>query len=177
MGLEFKDMVDMIKPTIHIDEFESKVGEDDAYIVLSFFVTSEAAADDLVHWFETGYDFVIDADKSEGEIEINRFLVFVEVLRRTRVIAQISDILEDLGTLTDYEPKDWRVNYDGDQFGFDPEVLEQRLILSPQDYREIKEIDLNEMRVASGLPVKNIYNSTDDEMNAFRTLANLPIKR
>ena len=113
----------------------------------------------------------------EGEIETNRYLVFVEIKRRTRIIDQIEDMLEDMSTITDYEIGDWKISYEDDEFPFDKEVLKDRLILSPQDYREIKEMDLNEMRKIAGLPNKNIYETTDDEMNAFRTLANLPIKK
>jgi len=176
-GLEYKDMVDMIKPTVYVDEFKSKVGEDDAYVVLSFYVHNIVVAEDLVKWFETGYTFIIDADRSPGEIEPNRYLVFVEIKRRTQLIEQMKEMLEDFNTLTDLELKDWTVTYNENDYPFDEETLERELILSPQTYREIHEIELNEMRLASGLPHKNIYNSTDDEMNHFRTLAHLPVKK
>ena len=60
-GLEYKDLVGMMKPTVHIDEFASKMGEDDDIIVASFFVRSKQAARDLENWFEKGYDWVLDA--------------------------------------------------------------------------------------------------------------------
>jgi len=176
-GLEYKDCVDMIKPTVYVDEFKSKVGEDDAYIVLSFYVHNIVVAEDLVKWFETGYPWVIDADRSPGEIEPNRYLVFVEVKRRTQIIEQLKEMLEDFATLTDLELADWTITYNDNDYAFDEEVLARELILSPQTYREINDMGLNEMRMASGIPHKNIYNSTDDEMNAFRTLAHLPIKK
>ena len=44
-ALEYKDMVGMVKPTVHIDEFSSKMGDDEDIIVVSFLVRSEAAAD------------------------------------------------------------------------------------------------------------------------------------
>jgi hypothetical protein len=74
-GLEYKDLVGMMKPTMHIDEFSSKMGDDDDIIVVSFFVRSKAAAADLMTWFEKGYDWVLDADVSPGEIKPGRFLV------------------------------------------------------------------------------------------------------
>jgi hypothetical protein len=49
----------MMKPTIHVDEFAAKMGDDDDIIVLSFFVRDLSAAKDLVGWFEKGYDFVL----------------------------------------------------------------------------------------------------------------------
>ena len=59
-ALEYKDMEGMIKPTIHVDEFAAKMGDDDDIIVISFFVRGEQAARDLVNWFEKGYDWVKD---------------------------------------------------------------------------------------------------------------------
>ena len=60
-SLAFKDMEGLLKPTIHVDEFSSKMGDDDDIIVISFFVRDEQAAKDLMSWFEKGYDFVLDA--------------------------------------------------------------------------------------------------------------------
>lgn len=176
-GLEFKDMEGLVKPTVYIDEFQSKVGNDDEYIVLSFCTKGEQVADDLVHWFETGYQFVIDADKSEGEIEPNRYLVFVEIERRTRFIEQLRELLEDLDTLTDFVLEDWVITTGNKSMHFDPETLAELVPLSPQSYREMHDIDINEMRTIAGLPVKEIYNATDDEINAFRTIAGLPVKK
>jgi len=175
-GLEYKDMVDMIKPTVYVDEFKGKVGEDDAYVVLSFYVHNIIVAEDLIKWFETGYPFVIDADRSPGEIEPNRYLVFVEIKRRTQLLDQIEEMLEDFATLTDLELQDWTITYNDNDYPFDKAVLADALILSPQSYREENELELNEMRMASGIPHKNVYRGTDTELNALRTAANLPVK-
>ena len=59
-SLSFKDMEGLMKPTIHVDEFSSKMGDDDDVVVLSFFVRDQQAAKDLVNWFEKGYDFVLE---------------------------------------------------------------------------------------------------------------------
>jgi len=173
-GLEYKDMVEMIKPTVYVDEFKSKVGEDDAYIVLSFYVHNQVVAEDLVQWFESGYDFIIDADRSPGEIEPNRYLVFVEIKRRTQIIEQLREMLEDFETLTEFTLKDWTVTFEEADYPFDEEVLKSALILSPQTYRETHEMDLNEMRIAAGMPTKAIYKSKADDVNAMRELAQIP---
>jgi hypothetical protein len=44
-------MEGQIKPTLHIDEVASKMGDDDDIIVASFFVRSPQAARDLMNWF------------------------------------------------------------------------------------------------------------------------------
>ena len=46
-SLEYKDMEGLMKPTIHVDEFSSKMGDDDDIIVISFFVRDAQAAKDL----------------------------------------------------------------------------------------------------------------------------------
>ena len=88
-------MEGLIKPVIHVDEFTSKMGEDDDIIVLSFFLRDPTAAKDLMNWFERGYDFIIDADRSPGEIKTNRYLVFVEIRRRSSAGAQVTQLLDD----------------------------------------------------------------------------------
>jgi len=85
-------------------------------------------------------------------------------------------MLEDFNTLTDLEVKDWEITYDGNDYPFDKEVLVDVLILSPQSYREAHEFELNEMRMASGIPHKNVYQNTDEDLNKMRTAANLPTK-
>ena len=67
-GLQYRDLDGLMKPTMYVDEFSSKMGDDADIIVLSFFVRDKSAAKDLVGWFERGYDFVLDADRSPGEI-------------------------------------------------------------------------------------------------------------
>ena len=58
-GLEYKSLENMVKPTLHIDEFSSKMGDDDDIVVVSFYVTDNTAATDLVNWFEKGYEFKV----------------------------------------------------------------------------------------------------------------------
>lgn len=175
MGLEYRDMEGMLKPTVYVDEFKSKVGDDDAYVVLSFYVHNHTVAKDLVTWFEGGYEFIIDADNSPGEIEPNRYLVFVEIKRRTQLIAQMQEMLEDFETLTEHKPEDWTITFEGNDYANDAEVLEKVLILSPQSYRETHEMELNEMRKAANLPLKRIYKTDkrDVDMNLIRQRAGL----
>ena len=47
-SLEYKDMEGLLKPTIHVDEFAAKMGDDDDIIVISFFVRDLQAAKDLI---------------------------------------------------------------------------------------------------------------------------------
>lgn len=163
----------MIKPTIHVDEFISKIGGDDDFMVLSFYVKSELAADDLVDWFERGYEYVLDADKSPGEIKPNRYLVYVEISRRTRVIRQMEEMITDLETLTEHKLSDWKVTFDGKKYPFDPDTLHDILILSPRQWRRIHEEDLNEMRNKAGVPIKTQPRLKDKDLDIVRQQAGI----
>ena len=165
-------MEGLVKPSIHIDEFTSKMGDDDDVIVVSFFVRDPQAAKDLTNWFEKGYDFVLDADRSPGEIKPNRYLVYVELRRRSTAGNHIQQFLDDLSTLTEFEPKDWTLVYEGNTYPWSQEKFEQLVPLSPKEYREAHEGDLNEMRVAAGLPTKPIYEQ-DQVITSLQIAAGL----
>jgi hypothetical protein len=171
-GLGYKDMDGLIKPIIHVDEFTSKMGDDDDVIVLSFFLRDPTAAKDLMNWFERGYDFVIDADRSPGEIKTNRYLVFVEIRRRSTAGAHVNRLLEDLSTLTEHDAEDWKMVYDGKEFPFSQEEFEKIVPLSPKAYREAHDGELNEMRTAAGLPVKAYYEQ-DNDIKAIQSAAGI----
>ena len=152
-------MVGMVDPVVTVDEFVSKMGEDDDITVLSFTVKDKKAADDLSNWFEKGYDFVLDSEVSPGEISTGKYLVFVELKRRTWVSERINDMLDDLNTLTDINVDDWAFTYDKKSYKWDKEVYDDKVPNSPHEYREIIDIELNEWRNAAGIAPKKIYKT------------------
>ena len=171
-GLQYRDLDGLMKPTVHVDEFSSKMGDDADIIVLSFFVRDKAAAKDLVSWFEKGYDFVLDADRSPGEIKPNRYLVYVEMRRRSAAPGNIDEMLSDLETLTEYQASDWQWHYEGKKYPWDPEEFARIVPLTPNDYKRTHESELNEMRTAAGLPVKRIYKP-DPELKSWQSAAGI----
>lgn len=161
-GLQYKDLEGILKPTIHVDEFSSKMGDDEDVIVLSFFVRDKQAAKDLVSWFEKGYDFVLDADRSPGELKPNRYLVYVELRRRSSVPQKIQELLDDLNTLTEFEPSDWMVHYNDGRFEWNEDTFAQQVPLTPDAYRQQHQGDLNEWRTAAGIPERRIHEVRRD---------------
>jgi hypothetical protein len=147
----------MLKPTIHVDEFSSKMGDDDDVIVISFFVRSKQAADDLAAWFEKGYEWVLDADTSPGELKPGRYLVYIELRRRSQAGTHINEALTDLNTLTEFKITDWIMHYEKKNYPFSLEEFNKLVPLSPKLYRAKHESDLNEMRAAAGIDEKQIY--------------------
>ena len=165
-------MEGLLKPTIHVDEFTSKMGEDDDIIVVSFFIRDEKAAKDLMNWFEKGYDFVIDADRSPGEIKPNCFLVYVEIRRRSTAGAHVQQLLDDLATLTEFEPNDWSMIYGDKEVPFSQEEFERLVPMSPKEYRKQHDEDLNEVRVAAGIPPRTFYEQ-DEDIKALQAAAGI----
>ncbi len=161
-ALEYRDLDGMVKPTIHVDEFAAKMGDDADIIVVSFYVRSELAANDLVNWFEKGYDWVMDADRSPGEIRPSRYLVYVEIRRRSSAGRWIAEMIDDLGTLTELKPDDWTMHYEGETYPFTAEEFDRLVPLSPREYRARKEQSLNEMRAAAGLEPVQVFERERD---------------
>ena len=173
-SLDYKEMEGLLKPTVHVDEFSSKMGDDDDIIVVSFFVRDAAAAKDLMAWFEKGYDFVLDADRSPGEIKTNRYLVYVELRRRSTAGGHVEQLLNDLNTLTEFEDSaEWTMHYKDQAVPFSRDTFDQLVPLSPRAYRERHEGDLNEMRVAAGLPVLSRYDSQDPAIQSIQSAAGI----
>ena len=172
-GLQYKDLEGMMKPTLHVDEFAAKMGDDDDIIVLSFFVRDLAAAKDLVAWFEKGYDFVLDADRSPGEIKPSRYLVYLELRRRRSAAQHVQTLLDDLSTLTEFEPDQWRMHYEGREHDWSEKTFSELVPLTPDAYRATHEDDLNEVRTAAGLAPKRIHDKLSDDAKSLQSMAGI----
>jgi len=173
-GLDFHDMEGQIIPLVTVDEYSAKMGSDSDVVTLSFIVKSEAAGNDLVDWFERGYDWVMDASLSEGEIEPNRWLVFVEISRRSTVPGRIIELLKDLKTLTSLKLSQWTVQVEDEDYDPEEQILHQVIICNPNEYKieKEKEDELNEMRSVAGLSTKPIFEK-DSELKDFISKAGL----
>ena len=84
MGLRQNDLEFTIDNIFEIDSFKSKMGDDKDIVTLSFSVKGEQPAKDLVNFVETGYTYVLDADKTSGEQSDGKYRVFVEI-ERTKI--------------------------------------------------------------------------------------------
>ena len=169
-GFGYKDLSGLMKNTVYIDDFSSKMGDDDEIVVASFYVRDRQAAVDLVNWFEKGYDFILDADMSPGEVKPNRYLVYVEMKRRSYTSENLRTLIDDFDTLTEYKGNSWIMGYKGEEYPFTVETYNNLVPQSPQVYREREQFALNEMRIAAGLPTKTIYNKR--KQNDIRNLLN-----
>lgn len=177
-GLDYLDMEDQVRNIVTVDEYAARMGKDKDIVTLAFTVNSKLAGEDLVAWFERGYDFVLDASVSDGELEPGKWLVFVELDRRSKVPNRIITLLEDLETLTDMKLKDWIVEIEGEEYDANEETIREHMILNPNLYKEEKEIDdeaedkINEMKLRAGIDVKSVY-AEDEYIKHLQALARI----
>jgi hypothetical protein len=93
-SLRTHDLRHFIKKVVDIDSFKSKIGDDEDVVVLTFTVDHEDPAKDLENFIEMGYDFVLDADVSPGELDDGTYKVYVELERGRHVAEQIRELLD-----------------------------------------------------------------------------------
>jgi hypothetical protein len=98
-SLRTHDLRHFIKKVVEIDSFKSKIGDDEDVVVLTFTVDHEDPAKDLENFIEMGYDFVLDADVSPGELDDGTYKVYVELERGRHVAEQIREVLDGVERL------------------------------------------------------------------------------
>lgn len=157
-SVEAGDLARLLHNEVHIDQFKSKMGNDEDIVVISFKITDKEPALDLVDFVEKGYDWVLDADTSSGEKEDGDYIVFVEIERTEEVPEQIVKMLTDIINLVDFDYSDWRWRYSKELTDRVPTAEEFRAVipLSPEDYRakfKSAQDDLDKLKAASGVKV------------------------
>jgi hypothetical protein len=173
-SLQHLDFENQMIPILGIDKYASTIGGDDDFITLSFTTKSKAGANDLVNWLERGYDWLVDAETSPGEVTNGKFLVFAELNRRSHSPKRIIEILKDLETLTGLESEKWKLNIGEEMYPASEETIKKHIALSPLEYKEQHETELNEMRVIAGLEEVTIYNDKKDpEIQAMQRQAGI----
>jgi len=174
-GLEKGDLARLIHPELHIDEFKSKLGDDQDVVVLSFKVDDKQPAADLVAFIEKGYTWVLDADVSSGEMDDGSYIVFVELDRTKQAPDDIMSLLSDLMGLTDQECDDWRVRYykAHKETTLSLDALHDLIPLSPEAYEKAyghEEID--KLKAIAGVKV-DTKAPKNDYTESLRNLAGI----
>lgn len=155
-GMEIGDLKRLVHPELHIDEFRSKLGRDEDVAVVSFKVSTKEPAADLVSFCEKGYDWVIDADLSSGEMDDGAYLVFVELDRTPELPKNVMDLMNDLMNLTEQSISDWRLRYQTSQT--DHELSEENIAsicptTSEEYIRKFGKEEIDKLKTAAGVKV------------------------
>lgn len=97
------DLKLLVSSVIEIDSYKSKIGQDEKIVVLSFNVDDKEPADDLARFLELGFDWVVDADATDGPIDTGKYKVFVELERNKHIPERIIELLDAVKKLTNIE--------------------------------------------------------------------------
>lgn len=144
-GLEHGDLARLVHNKLHIDEFKSKMGEDADIMVLSIKTYEKKAAEDLMNFIERGYEWVLDADISTGELDDGDYLVFVELERTPAAVRHIVELIEDIVNLTKHKFSDWRFQYQKSKTEYPIDERKLRAVLPITPDRYIEKYDEDEM--------------------------------
>ncbi len=143
-GLLSGDLRFLVDNIFEVDSYASKMGEDKDIVVLSFTVNSQNPANDLVEFVENGYDFVLDADISPGELSDGKYKVFVEIERNKRIPEQILELLNGVSNLAEINDFKFRYYKSFDSMEATRENLDSKIPKSKNDYEvTIQENHLN----------------------------------
>jgi hypothetical protein len=133
-GLSAGDLRMLVDNIFEIDSYASKMGEDKEIVVLAFTVKSKEPADDLVDFVENGYEFVLDADTSPGELSDGKYKVFVEIERNRHITKQILELLNGLGYLTEIDDFKFRYHKSFHSLDADADNLDEMVPQTKEDY-------------------------------------------
>jgi hypothetical protein len=176
-GLEAGDLERLVTPKMVIDEYKSKMGNDDEIVVISFHVAGKEPALDIVNFVEKSYEWVADADVSSGEVFDGSYIIFIELERDGEVAEHIIELVEDLRNLTEHSPEDWEVeNYKPSRrLSMDLESLKAGIPATPEEYRnsvKSKQTDLDKLKAVAGVNV-DTKAPKNDFTEGLRTLAGI----
>jgi len=179
-GLEQGDLARLVHNKLHIDEFKSKMGDDADILVLSIKTSEKKAAEDLMNFIERGYEWVLDADISTGELDDGDYLVFVELERNSGAANNIVELIEDIINLTNQKMSDWRFQYQKNkkEYPLLTRYIKQIVPLSPDQYIEKYDSDemfdkeLEQMKESARISTKK-KAVVNDYTNKLRELARI----
>lgn len=134
-GLRPADLKGMISHKLTVDQYNSKMGNDDEIIVVAFKATDKFPAIDLMDFIEKGYPFVLDADISSGEEKDGDYAVFVEFERNDKVPQQLDDLLRGVSQLCDCQHWKFRFFKDVLSHDFSKEEFAKIVPLTALDYK------------------------------------------
>jgi len=107
-GLFQGDLLDVISDEISIDEYKSKILDDDESIVVVFRTENRDAAYDLSSFIERGPFAVLDTEVSDRLADDGMFLLFLEMKRDKKFIKNFLLLMKKINNLAKRKMKDWK---------------------------------------------------------------------
>jgi hypothetical protein len=143
-ALRAHDLKDLVKNVFDIDTHRSKIGNDRDICVLAFTVDSKDPADDLERFFEMGYQFVMDAEATSGEMDDGKYRVFVEIERNKHIAEQIVELIDGLKKITGLDDVRFRYHKEFKSQEATEENLASKIPIDPNSYdQQVQESTMN----------------------------------
>jgi hypothetical protein len=166
------DLRMLVDNIFEIDSYASKMGSDQDIVVLSFTVESQKPAEDLVNFCERGYEFVLDADSTPGELNDGKYKVFVELERNRHVPEQIMELLDGVGKLTEIDNFKFRYYKSFQSVPVSTTALSETIPKNKDDYQiSIQENKLNNFSNFFGRSYLENISVQDDDITFQRMYA------
>ena len=152
-GLRPNDLDGLVYPTLEIDTYRSKMGEDRDVCVVSLQVKDRSPAKDLMEFVEKGYNFVLDADISAGENEQGEYSVFIELNRSPKLAEEIRELTYGIRKLSGIGDFKFRYHKQSDIRDVTEDTLRAVIPATPKDYDGL-------MQKAKTESVRRFFNKT-----------------
>jgi hypothetical protein len=153
------DLAHLVSHIFDIDSFKSKIGEDGEMVVLSFTVDDKLPADDLARFLEMGYEFVLDADATNGPMDNGKHKVFVEMKRDRHTPKHITELLDGIARLTNIDNFKFRYYKSFKSIPATLEALEQAIPINANEYED--RINNNQMNNFSNFFNRGFIENVD----------------
>lgn len=134
-NLKHGDLAGVVIEKISVDEFEPKTGEKEDIAVIGFYVTEQAAGEDLAKFISKSVHEHRDVEVTPNPNEDNFYMVFVEVDRKEGMLEGIRELAKDIQNVS--LDLNWKVKplLSDSELALDDPMLEQIIKQSPETYQ------------------------------------------
>lgn len=108
-GVEYGDLQSLVLSRISVAEFEPKLGSEDDVVVIGFYITDEAPANDLAKFLERGSMDVLDTEVSPNPDEEGNYMVFVEVENTDDLMSKVFELAIETDRLANVDS--WTIEF------------------------------------------------------------------
>lgn len=150
-----------IRPLISVDEFDPKLGDTLAVIVVGFYFYDDEPAQDLNTFIQRGSFNILDAEVSPNPDENGEYLVFVEFERTLEFQKMFFKFIQDIENITGKQ--DWMVKpylLDHAVSLYDPDLFNY-IIVEPAQYVPKDEFKID-IKIEESLKNSDISGLTTD---------------
>jgi hypothetical protein len=139
-GMREGDLADLVLPLISIDEYSSKLDNDQA-IVIGFYVHEEMAAKDLNRFLQKSAVPLLGTDVSPAPDQHGYYMVFVELMNNERLPQNMQSILEEIHGLVDIDNWQLRVRDHKDLIPFSMENIEMAIVKLKRETKKTEVVE------------------------------------